>query len=864
MYKKGFSCGSSGINAEYGKVTTFTLINTESVWKAEVMALILATRTLENSTIYSDSLSAVQMVNTMKKCKKWQKGRRRITEQTEIMEITKECKRRGNIIKYVKAHTNRRDIEYILNDRADKEAKREAETEVGVHIRHMAGRKNWMKGDYRKSAELAITINDLWIGGKTKQAIYRTVLESEREKSNTKVGKLLSSKKFWQEPSYYMTKTRSNIANVYKVTQAIMAGALMTKARIRRLTGMGSDTCDKCKEDKQENTYHAIVKCPSQQESIQIMRKAVSRMIGEHPKPPRWPIILDDPTEEEEKDVELLKGILAGGIPIQWKELYERKYGKKACERACRTSALISKTIAAIWGQRIEGHRNDLVELQRRRQIKMDEWTEMILEEHYNEDWNTLGDEEQDIYSKMSLVELLDMNQMIQEEEEEGNMEKEYTTTANQQKRRRLSSKPREKWDQIPGIHLQPGETTKFKQIYLPPEVAKDIAKRYTNKYNCEHSKRGFCPLCKAGKLADHRQRSECKKRKEREWEKYKDAKKRQRMDTTDGKEDNTMRKENTMDWREIKEDGQGIEENIDTRRREHQQPKYNLKFQEDRTPIRPTNNRMKEYGQYSRPEKKFYKPLNSSKSIRKFPYAKVEHQTEETGENTMPTIGRTTQYTTAEGPTAKTRHKRPTRRGTPTPKGTTQITKEDESIEMNPNTSHKETTRVAGVKPVETKSHRTPSIAHTTVPQTTGTVGKGITNKDSSKPQTKAAPNTQATPDKTQLMNKQTGDMTNNRRETPIEITQKTQDITNDQRPPTKANKDGRNLVTTWTKNTTQRTMDENHSEDTTDTNKGTEHGIFSTNLTRLQREGKQDDTIRRCWRRNYNSNAKEIKGPP
>eukprot|EP01126_Amoeba_proteus_P060579 TRINITY_DN8021_c0_g2_i20.p1 TRINITY_DN8021_c0_g2~~TRINITY_DN8021_c0_g2_i20.p1 ORF type:complete len:864 (-),score=134.54 TRINITY_DN8021_c0_g2_i20:146-2692(-) len=483
----------------------------------------------------------------------------------------------------------------------------------------MAYKTNWMLRKSVCTAELAVTINDLWIGGRVKQAIYQAVLESERGKSNTKVGRLLTSKKFWHEPSFYMVKSRSNISNVYKVTQAIMAGALMTKSRIRRLTGVGTDLCNQCTEGKQESIYHALFECPSQRDRILTMRKAVGTMVGKHQIPPRWPIVLDDPTEDEERDSELIKGILSGGIPIQWQNSFESKYGKKSCERACRTSALISKTIAAIWGQRIDGHRNDLVELQRRRQVKMDEWTEMIMEEYYSEDWNILGDEE-DKYANVSLAELLDMTKQTQGEEGEGEAEEDYIPTGNKQKRRRiLSSKPREKWDQIPGIHLQKGEIPSSTQIYPPPEVTEDIAKRYVNKYNCEHINRGFCKTCRVDKLADHKKRNESKKRKEREWEKYKEGMERKTKRKTDETGERPTGGGCKANWRRVKEPAEKGEKEGNTGGGHRQQPKYNDKFQGDRTPVKPTNNRMKEYGQYSRPIRKYHRPLNSLKSLRRF-----------------------------------------------------------------------------------------------------------------------------------------------------------------------------------------------------------------------------------------------------
>eukprot|EP01126_Amoeba_proteus_P055035 TRINITY_DN6806_c0_g1_i2.p1 TRINITY_DN6806_c0_g1~~TRINITY_DN6806_c0_g1_i2.p1 ORF type:complete len:459 (+),score=86.38 TRINITY_DN6806_c0_g1_i2:121-1497(+) len=44
----------------------------------------------------------------------------------------------------------------------------------------------------------------------------------------------------------------------------------------------------------------------------------------------------------------------------------------------------------------------------------------------------------------------------------------------------------------------------------------------------------------------------------------------------------------------------------------------YNNSFAQDRTPLRPTNNAMKAFGRYTRPNKKYKKPLNSNRSIEK------------------------------------------------------------------------------------------------------------------------------------------------------------------------------------------------------------------------------------------------------
>eukprot|EP01126_Amoeba_proteus_P033186 TRINITY_DN3252_c1_g2_i9.p1 TRINITY_DN3252_c1_g2~~TRINITY_DN3252_c1_g2_i9.p1 ORF type:complete len:239 (-),score=39.95 TRINITY_DN3252_c1_g2_i9:123-839(-) len=62
-------------------------------------------------------------------------------------------------------------------------------------------------------------------------------------------------------------------------------------------------------------------------------------------------------------------------------------------------------------------------------------------------------------------------------------------------------------------------------------------------------------------------------------------------------------------------------------------QPRSNQKYQEDRTPIRPTNNRMKENGQYTRPEKKYRRPLSLIKSTSK--HSKHRLETEERGGKT-------------------------------------------------------------------------------------------------------------------------------------------------------------------------------------------------------------------------------------
>eukprot|EP01126_Amoeba_proteus_P049762 TRINITY_DN5834_c0_g3_i6.p1 TRINITY_DN5834_c0_g3~~TRINITY_DN5834_c0_g3_i6.p1 ORF type:complete len:267 (+),score=38.10 TRINITY_DN5834_c0_g3_i6:426-1226(+) len=242
-----------------------------------------------------------------------------------------------------------------------------------------------MTGEIKNSTTIIPTIEGWWIGGKTKEKIYKHILKKEREKSRTKAQEILTSSRFWTDPSFYMIKSKRTVANVYKVTQAIMAGALLTKSRIYRLTRQGSILCDKCEEKVEETLYHALGECKAQEEQRRKLGDAVLKMLGKPILMKRWPIVIDQPTKEEKENGELMKGILAGGIPIEWKEALEKSYNKKALDTACRISALISKTITAIWGGRIGGERNDLAEYYNRRTCKMNLWIEATMDEHYNQ-----------------------------------------------------------------------------------------------------------------------------------------------------------------------------------------------------------------------------------------------------------------------------------------------------------------------------------------------------------------------------------------------------------------------------------------------------------------------------------------------
>eukprot|EP01126_Amoeba_proteus_P005827 TRINITY_DN1199_c0_g2_i2.p1 TRINITY_DN1199_c0_g2~~TRINITY_DN1199_c0_g2_i2.p1 ORF type:complete len:385 (-),score=56.77 TRINITY_DN1199_c0_g2_i2:616-1770(-) len=123
--KSKYNASGAIVTVDYKKVT-FTLMNTESVWQAEVMALLLASHFLENSIIYSDSLAAVKMIKEAQRCKWWQKGKRKIAEQGEILTIAENCKKSQNKVKHVKAHTSRRDTQSTLNNMADQEAKEDS------------------------------------------------------------------------------------------------------------------------------------------------------------------------------------------------------------------------------------------------------------------------------------------------------------------------------------------------------------------------------------------------------------------------------------------------------------------------------------------------------------------------------------------------------------------------------------------------------------------------------------------------------------------------------------------------------------------------------------------------------------------
>eukprot|EP01126_Amoeba_proteus_P021779 TRINITY_DN221_c0_g2_i1.p1 TRINITY_DN221_c0_g2~~TRINITY_DN221_c0_g2_i1.p1 ORF type:complete len:957 (+),score=177.77 TRINITY_DN221_c0_g2_i1:94-2871(+) len=632
--------GSGAVVTEDKKVVTFTIHNIDSVWDAEIAALILANKILTNSIIYTDSLSAVSLIKAAEKQKPWQKGGLRKEWQAEIQLITNLKKKGVNKIKFVKAHTDKKDMEHELNKVADSKAKGEAKEEQGIQIRKFHGRANWMTRTIKGPNAVIPTIEGWWIGGKTKEKIYKHILQRERGKMRTKAQEILGSSKFWLEPSYYMIKSRRTISNVYKVTQAILAGSLMTKSRIYKLTGQGSILCSKCTEEKEETIYHALGECKEQEENREKLRETILEMLGMQRPEGRWPVILDKVNNEEREDANLIKGILAGGVPIEWREILMRRNPKGAMETACRLSAMISKTIAAIWGERIGGERNDIVDYYHKRTYKINLWAESVVKEYYDQQqvtWEVL-DEVTEGTGLENISEILDDyykdSTQTQDREQEGQKE---MVIGERIKRRRLGGEMREKWDSIPGIHTNLGDIREDKrQHFNPPELDKDFSKKYTGKRGCEHDCKKACKECAKEARRMNEEKRKLKKRKREEIEKGEGVEKEKRRKGDQDKEEGTITrisKRKGNNWRKIPTWGiiLSTKEEPSYRKMGTRKCKYNSSYPQDRAPLRLKNNKMRAFRGYTRPNKKYKRPLNSNRSLNRIQEEERRQRTEMT-----------------------------------------------------------------------------------------------------------------------------------------------------------------------------------------------------------------------------------------
>eukprot|EP01126_Amoeba_proteus_P031756 TRINITY_DN3108_c0_g1_i10.p1 TRINITY_DN3108_c0_g1~~TRINITY_DN3108_c0_g1_i10.p1 ORF type:complete len:809 (-),score=163.38 TRINITY_DN3108_c0_g1_i10:144-2570(-) len=469
-------------------------------------------------------------------------------------------------------------------------------------------------------------------------------MQRDREKSRTKVQGILTSNRFWTEPSFFMIKSRKTVANVYKVTQTILAGSLMTKSRINRLTGQGSIVCNKCEAEAEETIIHALGECKAHEEQWKKLKEAVLKLAGNPKTVARWPIIIDQTTREERENGELMKGILAGGIPVEWKEVLMKVNRKKALETACRLSAMISKTVAAIWGSRIGGERNDLVDFYNKRNYNINLRAEAAIDEYYHQQqisWEAL-DKITEGSGLESISEILDSyyREMGQTQVDEGKGVAEEVI-GDRIKRRRLGNVAREKWDKIPGLHVgqgEQGDKVGNRQHFEPPEIGKGFSKKYIYRHGCEHEPSKACEGCakEARKKNEEKRKLKNRKRKEIEREERNEINKRRKGEQTAGDQQVTqleIRKGNR--WRSVATWGIIInaEEDAGYRSKEGKRCKYNTSFAHDKAPLKLRNNRMRAYGGYTRPMKKYKRPMNNNRSLQKLQEDKRKNH-QQTGTN--------------------------------------------------------------------------------------------------------------------------------------------------------------------------------------------------------------------------------------
>eukprot|EP01126_Amoeba_proteus_P040274 TRINITY_DN428_c0_g1_i4.p1 TRINITY_DN428_c0_g1~~TRINITY_DN428_c0_g1_i4.p1 ORF type:complete len:634 (-),score=129.67 TRINITY_DN428_c0_g1_i4:897-2798(-) len=357
--------------------------------------------------------------------------------------------------------------------------------------------------------------------------------------------------------------------------------------------------------------------------------------MGKEEKMLRWPIILDEITREERSNGELIKGLLAGGIPIEWKEIIMGTGKKKNLTKACRISAVISKTIAAIWGTRIKGERNDLTEYYKRRDYKFHLRAEEAIEEHYNGQQITWEEiEELTAGTGMEsiedlLTELYGENQGEMEEEEEVPREE---NIGERIKRRRLQPNSKIRWDNIPGLHRRPEETgTVQNQHFYPPEIPQDFHKKYLNRQGCEHDRRKTCKSCAKNTRKITREKHRLRNRKRKEIEREEGRRVKAKKIEKEGEDKETERElieeRKGNKWRRIptwETITKAKEERVYKQIRQ-MVCKYNDSFPQDKAPVKTVKNNMRSFGRYTKPIKKYKGVLKNNRRLGGIGGIKVE-----------------------------------------------------------------------------------------------------------------------------------------------------------------------------------------------------------------------------------------------
>eukprot|EP01126_Amoeba_proteus_P037819 TRINITY_DN3918_c0_g2_i10.p1 TRINITY_DN3918_c0_g2~~TRINITY_DN3918_c0_g2_i10.p1 ORF type:complete len:819 (+),score=141.76 TRINITY_DN3918_c0_g2_i10:247-2703(+) len=342
----------------------------------------------------------------------------------------------------------------------------------------------------------------------------------------------------------------------------------------------------------------------------------------------RWPIILDKVSKTEKEDGELMKGILAGGIPKGWKEYLMGRNPKGVLEMACRLSAIISKTMAAIWGGRIGGERNDLMDYYHKREHRINLWADSVVKEYYDRQqfsWETI-DEITEGTGLEDLSEILDEYYKEPKQAEEEDVGRWTEAVIGERiKRRRLGDDMRMKWDDIPGIHIGPGERGEDnRQHFNPPEIGKGFSKRYISKRGCKHDNRKSCKECArvAQKANEEKQRMKKRKREDYDKREREEKEKRRKKNLGKGGEvtDERMSKRKGNSWRNVQTWGLIVNTKEETNygNRGTRKCRYNSSFTQDRAPLSLKNNQMRAFRGYTRPNKKYKRPLNNNRSLNK------------------------------------------------------------------------------------------------------------------------------------------------------------------------------------------------------------------------------------------------------
>ena len=105
-----------------------------------------------------------------------------------------------------------------------------------------------------------------------------------------------------------------------------------------------------------DNWFHIFFLCPATDRHRHSLRSELFKLLGLHKDTaPPWPGVLHGPiptTSLEGRS--LMKGILAGGLPIAYEEHICKRMEKRSLEKASQASLLVTSSFAKLWKEKVD------------------------------------------------------------------------------------------------------------------------------------------------------------------------------------------------------------------------------------------------------------------------------------------------------------------------------------------------------------------------------------------------------------------------------------------------------------------------------------------------------------------------------